>query len=130
MDFARRTAFLRLTAMAALIASAILTADALNPGRAFCPLEEACNAARNSDLGSFFGVPTSVLGMGAFGGLFLLTLLPIEWTRHLLWPLGFLGGAAGIVFAGYQVFVLQSFCPLCLVATGIESQHGNVNRSA
>lgn len=116
MDFARRTAFLRLTAMAALVASAILTSDALNPGRAFCPLEAACNAARNSDLGSFFGVPTSVLGIAAFGGLFLLTLLPIEWTRHLLWPLGFLGGAAGIVFAGYQVFVLQSFCPLCIVA--------------
>ncbi len=116
MEFRRRTAILRITAMVALTASAILTADALNPGRAFCPLEAACSAARNSDLGSFFGVPTSVLGIVAFGGLFLLTLLPIEWVRHVLWPLGFLGGAAGIVFAGYQVFVLQSFCPLCLVA--------------
>ena len=118
MIFARRTALLRLTAMTALLASAVLTSDHLNPGRAFCPLAEACAAASKSELGSFYGIPTSVLGMIAFGGLFLITLLPVEWARPLLRPAGFFAAMAGVGFVAYQFFFLHAWCPLCLVADG------------
>ena len=116
MVFARRTAALRLTAMAAVAASAILISDQLNPDRAFCPMEQACEAARSSLLGTLFGVPTSVLGAMAFGGLFFLTLLPVEWGRRLLQLAGFLAAVAGVGFIVYQATVLKTFCPLCLVA--------------
>jgi uncharacterized membrane protein/predicted DsbA family dithiol-disulfide isomerase len=116
MDFVRRTTCLRLVALAALAASAVLTADAMHPGRAFCPLEAACEAARSSELGSILGVPTSVLGMGAFGVLLLITFLPVEWARLLMLPVGFLSALAGAGFIAYQAFVLGTWCPLCLVA--------------
>lgn len=118
MVFARRTALLRLTAMAALVVSAILISDHMNPDRAFCPMEEACEAARSSALGSLFGIPTSILGMVAFGGLFFLTLLPVEWGRRLLQVAGFFAALAGAGFIVYQAIVLRTFCPLCLVADG------------
>lgn len=118
MVFARRTAALRLTAMAALAASAVLISDGLHPDRAFCPLEQACEAAGASALGTFFGVSTSVLGAAAFGGLFFLTLLPVEWGRRLLQLAGFLAAVAGAGFIVYQAVVLRTFCPLCLVADG------------
>jgi predicted DsbA family dithiol-disulfide isomerase/uncharacterized membrane protein len=110
-------ALLRLTAMAALAVSALLTYDTLHPDRAFCPLAEACEKARNSALGEIVpGLPTSVLGMLAFGALYLLTLLPLEWSRFLLKPAGALAALAGGVFFGYQALELQTYCPLCLVA--------------
>lgn len=104
--------------MTALVVSAVLTSDQLHPGRAFCPLAEACAAASKSDLGSFYGIPTSVLGMIAFGGLFALTLLPVEWARPLLRPAGLFAAFAGLGFIAYQYLALDAFCPLCLVADG------------
>jgi len=118
MVFARRTALLRFTILAALAVSAVLTVDHLKPGRAFCPLAEACAAASGSALGTILGVPTSVLGMLAFGGLFLLSLLPVEWARPLLRPAGLLAALAGLGFIAYQARVLGAYCPLCLVADG------------
>jgi predicted DsbA family dithiol-disulfide isomerase/uncharacterized membrane protein len=115
--YPRRMALLRLTAMAALVASALLTYDTLHPDRAFCPLAEACEKARSSALGEIIeGLPTSVLGMLAFGALYLLTLLPLEWSRFLLKPAGALAALASGVFFGYQALVLKTYCPLCLVA--------------
>lgn len=116
--FARRTALLRLVAMAALAVSAVLFSDHLNPDRAFCPMERACELARESDLGTLFGIPTSVLGMVAFGGLFVLTLLPVEWGRRPLQIAGFVAALAGGGFIAYQAIELRTFCPLCLVADG------------
>lgn len=118
MIFTRRTALLRLTILAAIAASALLTADHLNPGRSFCPLEQACDAAANSPLGTIMGIPTALIGMAAFGALFLLTLLPVEWSRPLLRPAGALALLAGVGFVLYQAFELETFCPLCLVADG------------
>lgn len=112
----RRITALRLTALAALTVSAILTADSLHPGRAFCPLAAACEKARSSALGKIFGIPTSVVGMAAFGGLFLLTLLRVEHSRRLLRPAGFGAALVGAALFGYQAVVIHSFCPLCLVA--------------
>ncbi len=114
--FRTRTALLRLVAAAALVASAMLTADHLHPERSFCPLEAACHAAASSALGSVLGVPTSVLGLAAFGLLFTLTLLPVEWSRPWLRPAGFVASVSGLGFLAFQAAVLGTFCPLCLVA--------------
>jgi uncharacterized membrane protein len=112
-----RLSLLRLTAMAGLVVSALLTYDKLNPDRAFCPLAEACQQAGASALGTIAGVPTAVLGMVAFGGLFLLTLLPMgDNVRKLLKVAGLLGAIGGAVFFGYQALKLDKYCPLCLVA--------------
>jgi len=112
----RRITALRLTALSALAVSAILAADSLHPGRAFCPLAAACEKARASALGKILGVPTSVVGMAAFGGLFLLSMLRVEYSRRLLRPAGFFAALVGAALFGYQAVVIKSFCPLCLVA--------------
>ncbi len=112
----RRIAAIRITALAALAVSAILYADSLHPGRAFCPLAAACDKARQSALGKIFGVPTSIHGMAAFGGLFFLSMLRVEYSRNLLRPAGFLAAVVGAGLFGYQAIVIKSFCPLCLVA--------------
>lgn len=116
MVSARRLVLLRLTAMAALCVSTMLTYDALHPERAFCPLVEACEKVRGSALGEIAGVPTSMIGMAAFGGLFLLTLLPVEWARRLLKPVGLVAALSGAGLFAYQALVIRTFCPLCLVA--------------
>lgn len=116
MVSARRVILLRVTAIVAVCVSTLLTYDSLNPGRAFCPLAEACERARGSALGVILGIPTSIVGMAAFGGLFLLTLLPIEWARTLLKPAGLLAALAGAGLFAFQAIELDAFCPLCLVA--------------
>src|SRR5688572_31059970 len=118
MVSARRLVLLRLTAVTAVCVSTLLTYDTLHPDRAFCPLAEACERVRESALGSLFGVPTSLLGMVAFGGLFLLTLLPVEWARTLLRPAGLFAAFAGVGLFAYQALAIRTFCPLCLVADG------------
>ncbi len=115
---AKRLVSLRLTAMAALCVSTLLTYDTLHPERAFCSLAESCERVRESPLAKVGGVPTSVLGMAAFGGLFLLTLLPIEWARRLLKPAGFVAALSGAGLFAYQALAIGTFCPLCLVADG------------
>jgi uncharacterized membrane protein len=118
MSLVRRTAILRVIAMIGVGVSAVLVSDHLHPGRAFCPLADACAAAAHSDLGAVLGVPTSLLGLAAFGALFGLTLLSPTWTRPLLLPAGLLSTAAGIGLLTYQYLALDQFCPLCLVADG------------
>ncbi len=112
----RRVPFLRWTSLLALATSAMLTADRLHPGRAFCPLAAACEKARDSALGTLAGIPTSAIGLLAFGSLFLLTLLPLSSSRHALRPSGIVAGVTGATLLLYQGFVIGSFCPLCLVA--------------
>ena len=107
---------LRMAAMAALPASTILTYDRMHPDRAICPLAEACERARESFFGSVAGVPTSTIGLLAFAGLFLLTLLPERWGRPILRPAALFAGLAGIVLIAFQALFLPAFCPVCLVA--------------
>jgi uncharacterized membrane protein/predicted DsbA family dithiol-disulfide isomerase len=107
---------LRLSALAGLTVSAMLVADAVNPGRGFCPLEEACALAGDSPLGSVLGVPTARIGAVAFALLFVLSVLPHRLARAALRPAGLLAALAGVTFLGYQALVLHSFCPLCVVA--------------
>jgi uncharacterized membrane protein/predicted DsbA family dithiol-disulfide isomerase len=108
-----RLAWVRLVAFAGLAASALLAAEVLRPGRRFCPVDEACAAARSSDLGSVLGYPTSVLGVVAFGAFLALTFS----TRGRRWlrPAGLLAAAAGVGLLAYQAVALDAFCPLCVV---------------
>lgn len=117
MKAGMRTVLVRVVALVGLGASAALTADAIRPGaRAFCPLEQACAAARSSALGSLFGIPTSILGMIAFSGLLLLSFWPGAGRWFLLRSAGILGAVAGLGLLAYQALVLGTICPLCLVA--------------
>ncbi len=118
MLFASRLTALRITALVAILASAILTVDHVRPGREFCPLEQACSAAAESEFGSVAGIPTSVLGLLAFGAVLLLTLLPVSLARRILQPACFLGALAGMGLMTEQALHLDAFCPLCLVADG------------
>ncbi|MBL9085815.1 MAG: DsbA family protein [Planctomycetia bacterium] len=116
MRVPRSVLVLRGCCLLALLASAALTADSLHVGRQFCPLDAACAKARDSALGSFFGIKTSVLGIAAFAGLFLLTLLPLSFARKVARPAAWAAGLAGLAFVVYQGIVLGTFCPFCLVA--------------
>lgn len=116
MRVPRSVLVLRGCCLLALLASAALTADSLHTGRQFCPLDAACAKARDSALGSFFGVKTSILGIAAFAGLFLLTLLPLSLARKVARPAAWAAGLAGLAFVVYQGIVLGTFCPFCLVA--------------
>jgi uncharacterized membrane protein len=116
MRVPRPVVVLRLACLAGLVAAALLTADALRPDRRFCPLAAACDRAAASALGKILGVPTSTLGLVAFGGLFVITLLPIRFARRVARPAGFVGAIAGFVFVAYQAFFLRLFCPFCVIA--------------
>lgn len=118
MLFARRLTAIRVAALVAVLASTLLVVDTVQAGREFCPLEEACSAAAQSELGSIFGIPTSVLGLGAFAAVMLITLLPVRIARTLLQPLCFAGALAAMALIAYQAMHLDAFCPLCLVADG------------
>jgi uncharacterized membrane protein len=111
-----RLFWLRLVAFAGLAASALLAAETLRPGRRFCPVDEACAAASSSALGSILGYPTSVLGVLAFGAFLALTFAARG--RRLVRAAAAVAAVAGLGFFGYQVFALDGFCPLCLVADG------------
>ncbi|MDF1703100.1 MAG: vitamin K epoxide reductase family protein, partial [Planctomycetota bacterium] len=118
MLFARRLTAIRVTTLVAVLASVILVADHVRPGREFCPLEEACSAAAHSELGTLFGVPTSMLGLAAFAAVLMMTLLPVRVARKLLQPACFVGAMSAMAFIAYQAMYLDAFCPLCLVADG------------
>ncbi len=121
MLFSRRLALLRVVVMAALLVCTLMVVADVYPDHGFCPLEEACAKAHESALGSIHGVPTSMLGLAAFSIFFALTLMPVEWARMVIRPAGFFAALGGGGFIAYQAFVLESFCPLCLVvdAAGI-----------
>lgn len=118
MLFARRLTAIRVTTLVAVLASVILVADHVRPGREFCPLEEACSAAAHSELGTLFGMPTSMLGLAAFAAVLMMTLLPVRVARKLLQPACFVGAMSAMAFIAYQAMYLDAFCPLCLVADG------------
>jgi len=116
MRIPRPLFFLRIAALGGLLASAMLVAERITPARRFCPLEEACEKARSSALGSIAGVPTSVIGLVGFAALLTASLLPSRRARTITRRVAVAGGVAGLVLLAYQAFALGSFCPLCLVA--------------
>jgi uncharacterized membrane protein len=116
MTAVTRVTLLRGIAVVALLASGVLMADSLHPERGYCPLDAACDKARRSPLGTIAGVPTSAVGAGAFGAVLLLTFLPLGWVRRILRPAGLVAAFSALVFIAYQLIVLRSICPYCIVA--------------
>ncbi|MDJ0973299.1 MAG: vitamin K epoxide reductase family protein [Planctomycetota bacterium] len=116
MPLTRRLIAARAAILVALLASAALTVDHVRPGPGYCPMEQACDQAKASELGTLAGIPTSVLGMAAFALLLLLSLPSRLAIRRLCVMAAALGIAAGIGFLLYQGVKLGTFCPLCVVA--------------
>src|SRR5437868_13491907 len=108
MISSRRILLLRIIALVALLVSGALVADSFHTERGFCPLQAACKAARASALGHVLGIPTSVVGLVAFGGLLAMTFLPTRTARRVLRPVGVLAALCGIGLLGYQAVVLKS----------------------
>jgi uncharacterized membrane protein/protein-disulfide isomerase len=113
---ARRLVALRCLALLGLAASAALVGDSLRPERAWCPLASACEAARESALGSFLGIPTSWIGLLAFAGLLALTLVPFARAALATKVVGIAAAVAGSTLLAFQAFALGTFCPFCVVA--------------
>ncbi len=118
MRLSVRYGLLRFCCVAALAASAVLVVDGLRKHPAFCSLDSACERARSSAMGTLFGVPTSWVGLGAFGLLFLLALLPARFGSRPVKLGALVAGACGVGFVAYQALALGTFCPFCVVADG------------
>jgi protein-disulfide isomerase/uncharacterized membrane protein len=129
-----RSAWLFITELwicVALAASAALYVHYLSPlDSGYCGPDSGCEAARRSGIGYLFGsrfVSLPLLSLVAFAGLLALSLRRRSAGTQAgiasLWrePSVTLFAASGIgaVFAlglmGYQAFVLQQFCWLCMV---------------
>jgi uncharacterized membrane protein len=107
---------LRLALLVALAASASLFVEYQNAGDpAFCGVGSGCLAVRLSPYSKLFGVPLPTLGLAAYAGLFILSLL--SWSRELLRVqilLNGLGALAACVFIYLQAFEIGAFCQWCV----------------
>ncbi|MCS7173915.1 MAG: vitamin K epoxide reductase family protein [Armatimonadetes bacterium] len=83
-----------------------------------CPAGGGCQVVQSSPYAYLFGVPLPVYGLVYYGTLLVLS----GWGTDpaLRWQLARLvsaaGSAASVVFLGVQRFVLQTFCPLCVLS--------------
>jgi protein-disulfide isomerase len=133
-----RSGFLFITQLCicvALAASAALYVHYLSPlDSGYCGPSSGCEAARRSGLSYFFGsrfVSLPLFSLVAFGGLLALSVRrpsaqtgPGEargfaalWNEPsiALFAASGLGAIIGLGLMGYQAFVLQQFCWLCMI---------------
>jgi uncharacterized membrane protein len=109
---------LRCVLLLSLAGSAVSLADDTFADRPFCGFESGCDAVTGTPYGRPLGVPLAAVGLGAFAGLFVLTLFPAARSFALVAPAAALAGAAGLSLVGIQAFVLDRFCPVCLFVDG------------
>jgi protein-disulfide isomerase/uncharacterized membrane protein len=124
----------------ALAASAALYVHYLSPlDSGFCGPTSGCEAARRSGLGYFFGsrfVSLPLFSLIAFSGLLALSLrrslrrpsagaapapgIGALWRepRLTLFAASGIGAVLGLGLMGFQAFVLQQFCWLCMIVDG------------
>jgi protein-disulfide isomerase len=142
----RRSAWLFITQLwicVALAASAALYVHYLSPlDSGYCGPSSGCEAARRSGLGYFFGsryVSLPLFSLLAFGALLALSLRwappesqPGSQQAVRRGPLGALwrepsltlfaasgaGAVLGLGLMGYQAFVLEQYCWLCMIVDG------------
>jgi uncharacterized membrane protein len=83
-----------------------------------------CELVNTSRYSEFLGFPVALLGMGVYGGMFLLGARLVRgiggaWTPRLL----FSGAAIGVAFSLYltyiELFVLHEICPWCVLSAFI-----------
>lgn len=101
---------------------------------ALCPTTGIidCNAVLRSDYAKIFGIPLSVFGFFAYGGMAALALGPLlidpqeqkalrSKMEQLTWLALFAGGTAMLFFSGYllylMVFAIGKLCIYCLFST-------------
>lgn len=93
--------------------SALLVAEYRHPSAALCGVGGGCEAARHSQYSEILGVPLPIIGVVFFGAVLLMAIAPL--LRRWLWPLSAAGAVAGLVYIGIQAFLLNTYCPFCLV---------------
>lgn len=101
----------------AIIASALLTFANIG---AICGETSGCVTVKNSEYANIFGISTSLIGVVAFSGLFVITLFnrkrKTKLTNNLL-KSGLIIGALGAIFFIYlQIFDIKAICQYCMVA--------------
>jgi uncharacterized membrane protein len=101
-----------------IVSSAAVLADDVFDTRPFCGFESDCQAVTGTEFGRPLGVPLSAVGLAGFVVLFTLTLFPGARSFALVAPLAVAAGCVGIGLIGVQAFVLERFCPLCLLVDG------------
>jgi uncharacterized membrane protein len=83
-----------------------------------------CEAVNTSRFSELLGIPVALLGLGAYGAIFLLGLailrgLYAETARRLL----FAFAAIGVAFSAYltyiELYVLYEICPWCVASAVI-----------
>ena len=80
-----------------------------------------------SEQAQFFGIPVAWLGVLGFIGLFVLSLdrylnMDLERTYYntILLPVtGLIGTAFGIYLTYAEAFIIEQWCPFCLIAFGL-----------
>ncbi len=87
----------------------------------YCPLGSGCDVVQSSRYGQVFGAPVAGLGLGFYGMLFALGILPLEPTVRwrLALPITAGGVAASLVFAVVQAVRIRATCSLCLVSAAL-----------
>ncbi|MCS6900472.1 MAG: thioredoxin domain-containing protein [Myxococcales bacterium] len=104
---------LRLASLLAIAFSMALLIDSLRPQPAFCATGAGCEQIRALGYGRVAGVPVPALGLGAFGGLLILSFLPS--LRKFTALAAILGGVVGLGLLGLQVLVIGVLCSFCVV---------------
>jgi uncharacterized membrane protein len=105
-----------IASLVGLFVSAYLSIVDLAGGGTLCLAGSDCDAVRASSYGHVGGLPVAVLGVAYFLAVLLTALVRTGWQPRLIQVLGGTGLGAALVFVGLQGFVLQAWCPYCLVA--------------
>lgn len=116
-----RSLFIPVLALVGLAVSTYLLTVHWGWWNAVCLGVGNCELVNTSRYSEFLGFPVALLGMGVYGGIFLLGAALVRgitgaWISRLV----FIGGAIGVVFSLYltyiEVFVLYEICPWCVLS--------------
>ncbi|HXX70412.1 MAG TPA: thioredoxin domain-containing protein [Polyangiaceae bacterium] len=102
-------------ALVGLAVSAMLAVDYRRTVPMFCAEGGGCEVARRSIFASFFGIPTPIFGLVAFGTIGIAALLPGRVARYAQLALSSGAAVVGALLLFAQG-MLGRFCPYCTAA--------------
>jgi uncharacterized membrane protein len=114
MPFRARVLLLRLACLLALSVSTYLYVTTIWHAPALGGLLPVCDL-RLLGVAKVFGVPVSLLGALAYGGLLGLTLFPVWRLGRWVVPLAVVGGGIGVGLLLLQFVIFNRYCPFCVV---------------
>lgn len=89
-------------------------------GNAFCDINStfSCYGVYHSGYSEIFGIPVSLLGIIGFGLIFVCSAWSLQGknTHKLLLPLTSLSLLSVIYFAYLSAFVINVWCPSCIIS--------------